>query len=176
MTAACPRCGSTDPAVREPEDAGISWKPCPDPWHDVELVPDLTTPISGIVHRPTGADPALKVDTDKYPVGLTVDTGADDLAARLDEWANRLVLPVSTDVPVSPVARVADLRAAAARLRELEAATADAVRELEGAHYPDPTLPGFCIVCGTADGSWPCTARMAADDLRAALDRWEQTR
>lgn len=64
--------------------------------------------------------------------------------------------------------------AAAAELRRLEA---DNQRLREGItaalsqlvdHAKDDPLP-WCRICQTADGSWPCTTRMVADDLQALL-------
>lgn len=48
----------------------------------------------------------------------------------------------------------------------------EAIRDLDGSHYPTSYgdgRPELCAVCGAADGAWPCTARMVADDLRRAI-------
>lgn len=48
----------------------------------------------------------------------------------------------------------------------------DAIRELDGAHYPTTYgdgRPELCATCGAADGSWPCVSRQVADDLRRAI-------
>ena len=52
----------------------------------------------------------------------------------------------------------------------LRAAIAAEVAEIRGSHYPDADAYGrLCRTCGASDGGWPCVARMAADDLEAAL-------
>lgn len=53
-----------------------------------------------------------------------------------------------------------DLRAAAILERVDEA-----VCEIRAHHYQDPKYPLVCVVCGSADGSWPCAAREEADAL-----------
>lgn len=56
----------------------------------------------------------------------------------------------------------------------LKAALTKAAANLDAEHRPERVgaNPGWegCIVCGPADGSWPCVARMVADDLRTALE------
>ena len=64
------------------------------------------------------------------------------------------------------------LRAAAVRLRKLDAieeAARSAVREIRGTHYQDPLIRTLCVVCGAADGSYPCSALVEADALADAL-------
>lgn len=63
---------------------------------------------------------------------------------------------------------------AADRIDTLETALREAVAELDGTHTLDRIADSiarrqWCATCGTADGSWPCTTRQVADDLRAAL-------
>lgn len=58
--------------------------------------------------------------------------------------------------------------------RRLREAMQEAATELRAVHYPewssakakaDGKDPIGCATCGGADGSWPCTSRMVADDL-----------
>lgn len=52
----------------------------------------------------------------------------------------------------------------------LRAAIIEAVQELSD-HQPDPSANnGWCVICSTADGSWPCLSKMVADDLAKALE------
>lgn len=46
---------------------------------------------------------------------------------------------------------------------------AQALTELDTEHRPDPELKGRggCVMCWPKDGSWPCTTRLIADELRA---------
>jgi hypothetical protein len=55
----------------------------------------------------------------------------------------------------------------------VQTAVAKAVAELDAEHFPDPELKGRggCVMCWPKDGSWPCTTRMIADDLRAHIER-----
>jgi hypothetical protein len=58
-------------------------------------------------------------------------------------------------------------------VERLRAALTDAVAELDVIHYPDPGVflgRGGCIMCWPKDGSWPCTTRLIADELRAHFD------
>ena len=60
---------------------------------------------------------------------------------------------------------------AADGIEQLRAALTGAVEELDAEHYSAADVKGrWCIICGPADGSWPCSSRMIADDLRQALD------
>lgn len=80
----------------------------------------------------------------------------------------------------------ADLNAARARAEMAEARIAAArieVAEITTNHQPMWVSeqakaagkdPWVCHVCGTADGSWPCVARMAAEAALAALDGEDQ--
>ncbi len=76
------------------------------------------------------------------------------------------------------------LRRIAARGKQAEAMLAvarngitQAVEEL-GDHRQDPTTEGMkhgmCVVCGAADGQWPCVTSMVRADLRRLLTE-EQT-
>lgn len=56
-----------------------------------------------------------------------------------------------------------------AALIAYQVAIAEAVAELDANHRMDGATRPMCVMCGTADGSWPCASRMVADDLRAAL-------
>jgi hypothetical protein len=58
---------------------------------------------------------------------------------------------------------------AADRLAALLDAIGDAVRSIRGDHYEDPSIRTLCVLCGAADGSYPCTALMEADALAAAV-------
>jgi hypothetical protein len=51
-------------------------------------------------------------------------------------------------------------------------AVTKAVAELDAEHYPDLELKGRggCVMCWPKDGSWPCTTRLIADELRAHND------
>jgi hypothetical protein len=71
-----------------------------------------------------------------------------------------------------------DVRALGPALREIEhlrAAIDSLLSEIDTDHQPEP-VPGdgpgreplLCRTCGAGDGSWPCTHRMALDDLKAA--------
>lgn len=42
-----------------------------------------------------------------------------------------------------------------------ELAYLDALREIAEMHYPDPDMPGWCVLCITADGYWPCGSAAA---------------
>lgn len=60
-------------------------------------------------------------------------------------------------------------------IHRLRAAIAEAVTELSDAlhteeHDADGRPLGVCVMCGYRDGSWPCLARMVANDLERALD------
>ncbi len=48
----------------------------------------------------------------------------------------------------------------------------DILSQLDAEHYPDPELKGRggCVMCWPKDGSWPCTTRLIADELRAGSD------
>ena len=62
------------------------------------------------------------------------------------------------------------LRETEAENERLRAAIIAEVAEIRGSHYPDADAYGrMCRICGASDGGWPCVARMAADDLEAAL-------
>ena len=55
-------------------------------------------------------------------------------------------------------------------MTDLRATVRQAVAELDAEHRPDPEVPGpggGCVICWPKDGTWPCLARMVADDLRA---------
>lgn len=43
--------------------------------------------------------------------------------------------------------------------------------ELDAEHYPEPDRPWGCVICWPKDGSWPCVTRLAADELRAIVER-----
>lgn len=146
MSAACPRCGSTDPAVRL-MTRNTLWvaTPCLHPWHD-------------------------------HP------TGADDLATRLEaEGDYGHPCPHHTigveEVCPACVQHADDCRAAAARLRELEA-DRDEWRMVALENAKAWRVQGE-IGDALADAA---RIRQAADDdesnadLAAALNRWEQTR
>lgn len=69
----------------------------------------------------------------------------------------------------------ADLDAARARTARLEGLIEGAVAELDAEHYPQWANPGDraegrkplgCVICWPRDGSWPCSSRAVADDLR----------
>jgi len=53
-----------------------------------------------------------------------------------------------------------------------ERVAAEAVAQLNAEHYRDPELKGRggCVMCWPKDGSWPCTTRLIADELRARID------
>lgn len=62
--------------------------------------------------------------------------------------------------------------------QRLRSVIAKAVAELVAEHVPQWTTPEAeaaskkpigCVICWPSDGSWPCTSRMIADDLRAAV-------
>ena len=64
------------------------------------------------------------------------------------------------------------------KARDLLRVIEDAVTELDAEHAPMWSSdemkargkePIGCHICFPGDGSWPCTSRMIADDLRAAL-------
>lgn len=61
-----------------------------------------------------------------------------------------------------------------AALVKVRKAAEQAVAELDADHSPLVVQDGKkaigCVLCFPGDGSWPCTARMIADDLRAALN------
>ena len=69
----------------------------------------------------------------------------------------------------------ADTHVRAVRLARLVIAEADAVdqavKELDAEHRPFDLngMQSGCVLCWPKDGSWPCTSRMIADDLRAAV-------
>ena len=48
----------------------------------------------------------------------------------------------------------------------------DDVPEIEGTEQAKAAgkEPWACVLCGTADGSWPCSTRMEADEMLAQLD------
>jgi hypothetical protein len=89
------------------------------------------------------------------------------------------VLFATTDAEVvDPASVLAALAAAgwevnpagtADRLAALTDAIDDAVRSIRGDHYEDPSIRTLCVLCGAADGSYPCTALMEADALAAAV-------
>lgn len=54
-----------------------------------------------------------------------------------------------------------------AEVERLRAAITEVLGDLSD-HQKDPVVP-WCRICGAADGSWPCTTRMVADDLNDAL-------
>lgn len=53
----------------------------------------------------------------------------------------------------------------------LRRAITAAIADLDAEHHPDPELKGRggCGMCWPKDGSWPCTTREVADDLRKAI-------
>ena len=55
--------------------------------------------------------------------------------------------------------------------RQLRCDVLNAIADLDAEHHPDPELKGRggCVICWPKDGSWPCTTRMVADDLRRAI-------
>lgn len=54
-------------------------------------------------------------------------------------------------------------------LARLRAAIEAARSELVAVHHPDGD-GRLCVVCGPADGSWPCVTHMVADELAAAAE------
>lgn len=75
-------------------------------------------------------------------------------------------------------AAINHMRAAADRIEELEASLRRMHAELlciDAEHVPDVLQPGKdpigCLLCYPADGSWPCSTRMATDDALSALQQ-----
>lgn len=62
----------------------------------------------------------------------------------------------------------ADVIALADEVEALRAAMLEAARHIEANHRLD-IEPGWCRICGSSDGHWPCIAAEATGDLRAAL-------
>lgn len=60
------------------------------------------------------------------------------------------------------------VRWAAEEIERLRDVIVSEVAEIQGSHYPAADRP-LCCMCGASDGGWPCTARMAADALEAAV-------
>ena len=67
---------------------------------------------------------------------------------------------------------------AEAEARQLREAVMEAATELGLTHEPEWASPAakekglnpvWCAICGSADGSWPCTSQMVLDDLLAAV-------
>jgi hypothetical protein len=113
-------------------------------------------------------------ELDEYPTFMDLMEMQERLAPLADyldalgfdhdaELVRRMLFPTGT---------VADLRAErddlAARLSALTDAIGDAVRAIRGDHYEDPSIRTLCVLCGAADGSYPCTALMEADALADA--------
>ena len=93
------------------------------------------------------------------------------LADRIIEWLAKYP-PDDDDRIIKLNFKIGDLRAAAVRLRKLDAiedAARSAVREIRASHYQDPLVRTLCVVCGAADGSYPCSALVEADALADAL-------
>lgn len=64
----------------------------------------------------------------------------------------------------------------------LRSVIADVAHELGEEHRPDWASekakaagkdPVWCVICGTADGSWPCVSSLVAEDLTEGLTRHE---
>lgn len=79
------------------------------------------------------------------------------------------------DAVISAANEAEDLRAENVRLRK---ALTTALADLDEEHQPQWTsdeakakgkAPIGCALCWPGDGHWPCTSRLIADDLRAAL-------
>ena len=115
----------------------------------------------------------------------TPETPTPSLAARLERYGRGtpkmdgsevVPLPKYRDRPgqviaILPAPVVADLRAAAAQLRQLDRIKA----ELRGEHVPQWSTPEMeargkdpigCVMCWPQDGSWPCVTILIleADD------------
>lgn len=54
----------------------------------------------------------------------------------------------------------------------LHEAVSTAIGELDVEHRPEWAggKPIGCVICSPGDGSWPCTSRLIADDLRVHID------
>jgi hypothetical protein len=103
----------------------------------------------------------------------------------LDDLSQRIVRLFETEIERLRTERTeceADLNAARASAEMAEARITAAraeMSEIIANHEPlwvsDEAKaagkgPWVCQMCGTADGSWPCVTRMAADAALAALD------
>lgn len=130
-------------------------------------------------HLPTifKGDPVVEVH-------IAIDQPADLLRqnkVRIVAWAEA---PNVLDMQPPPVVHSALIDA----LRAAEGVAA-AVAELDAEHYPvwadvtgltaspvDRREPVGCARCWPEDGSWPCTTRLIADDLRKLLTPKEDPR
>jgi hypothetical protein len=101
---------------------------------------------------------------------LTDQQLADELEAEQSRF--NCPCPVCKESKARLTAAAVRLREADEERRQLDAirdAVGDAVREIRGAHYQDPLIRTLCVVCGAADGSYPCTALVEANALADAL-------
>jgi len=98
-------------------------------------------------------------DFDRERLGRRVTFGLDSPIPAVQGWAR-------------------DLQSALAEIERLWEALTTALADLDEEHQPTWSsdeakargkAPIGCTLCWPGDGHWPCSSRLIADDLRAAL-------